>query len=84
MKTTQRIVRSKQGSWRWQTPYRVHTYRIVPTADGKELRWELTHRSAKQTLAKIRKHWPELDRCGGLGRRKIDTTAAREAIYNKD
>jgi len=81
---TQRIVRQKQGSWRWQTPYRVHSYKIVPTANGKELRWELVGRSDKATISRLRKWFPEVNSFGGLGRTKIDTTTAREAVYNQD
>ena len=81
MKTTS-IVRSQQGAWRWQTPYRIHYYQSSASVDGV-LRWRLTGTSAKLTWARARTLAGHC-RTGGLHRLPVVSNAERDSIYSND
>ena len=82
---TQRIVRQEQGSWTWQTPYRVQTYKKVYSA-RKGWLWKLCARGPKLSLPQIRRD-AEIRGllCGGLHNQQAQSPESDpQSPYNQD
>lgn len=80
MKTT-RIAIQAQGSWRWQTPYRIQEYEAKPSSDGRHLIWKMVSRSRKLTRTRAEMHAPAAA-MGGIGNRRVMSDADRDAVYS--
>ena len=65
------IVTTQQGSWLWQQPYRVNTYRPRLAANGKVL-WTTWSIGPKRS-------WPQLERAGFT----CDMDIRRGSLHNK-
>lgn len=67
--TTQRIVTSQRGSWRWQDAFRIATYEARPDAAGR-LRWYSTGQSGKYSSPQLRRLGVDLPH-GSIHRRLV-------------
>lgn len=65
---THRVVTSQRGSWKWQDPLRIATYKTVLSKDGRIL-WKSINISPKMSKPHVRKYYP-LMKSGSLHNRE--------------
>lgn len=76
--TTERIVTSQMGSWKWQDAYRIATYEAAAGKDGK-LRWWSVGRSGKWSQPQLKKqgYWDSIP-YGSLHRKELSVEEAAQ------